>query len=260
MDYASVLSQYKIEREKGAPIFQGNSRILWQSSLFPDMLLMQLRPTIYSHVNKGPVELCGIDIVRAKLNELLSRSLHSHGIATHLLFTDSAPDSAYVLIQKQQVAPIEIVVKTELSGSPKHIYHQIGDYKTRQGTYLKQLIHAPYVRFDWRNPLPLEDVCMPCGLADYFIDAKQAEDTALKAFQHLYDLFQTVECHLIDICFFMETSGKVICGEVSSDNMRFHYTGDQVAIQSLFAHKAKEYSLEKAQWLLHALQQKESGK
>lgn len=227
--------------------FEGNSRILKQAH-DEKFLIGKLKPTVFSLQEKGPVVVPGIENVRTELNAILCAVLHQQEVKTSTLETEGD----LILMEKHEVPPIEVVVKGALIGSPKHIYKGIDQCVSR---FHKKLIgkHAPYVRFDWRNALPLEDSCMPTGLADYFIDTEQASKTALKAFTVLNDYLKQCDLELFDVCFFMNTSGDVICAEVSTDNTRIGYLGQDPAINAIFASKEKQTALERAKIILGLL-------
>lgn len=227
--------------------FEGDSRIL-KSLPDPNKLIGKLKPTVFSIEMNGPVVVPGIDLVRTNLNALLCDLLHENGIKTSTLATENG----LIIMEKHIVPPIEVVVKGALVGSPKHIYQGIDKTPTRFNNILLGM-HEPYVRFDWRNPLPLEDMCMPSGLADYFIDTKQAESTALKAFGILRNFLRTRELELIDICFFMNEEGNVICAEVSTDNSRMKYIGKDPELLHLISSKDKGAALERAQAIYNIL-------
>jgi phosphoribosylaminoimidazole-succinocarboxamide synthase len=228
--------------------FEGCSRIL-KCSADPKRLICKLKPTLFSLQKNGPIIVPGIDAIRTKLNAFLCTVLQRHGIHTSTIETDGE----FIIMEKHDVAPIEVVVKGALVGSPKHIYKGIDKTPTRFGAYLEGK-HAPYVRFDWRNPLPLEDECMPYGLADWFIDTRQASQTVLQAFQILQDFLAPRDLALLDICFFMNREGSVICGEVSTDNSRFTYVGSDPHLQKILSSRAKDKALEYAQTILDLLE------
>jgi phosphoribosylaminoimidazole-succinocarboxamide synthase len=228
--------------------FEGNSRILKNSSN-PDILICKLKPTVFSLQENGPVLIPGIDSIRTQLNAILCNVLHQHGIKTSTLATNGE----FIFMQKLEVPPIEVVVKAAMIGSPKHIYKNINETVTRFHAKLAGK-HSPYVRFDWRNPLPHEDQCMPTGLADQFIDTKQASETALKAFEVLQNHFQKFDLELLDICFFMNSAGNTICAEVSTDNSRLVYVGSDPNFKELFSSKDKSTALKRAKTILQLLE------
>lgn len=223
--------------------FEGDSRVL-KALDDPDYLIGKLKPTIFSIKASGPVPLPGIDGIRTKLNDMFCKALHEHGVKTSTVKTTGD----LILMKKEKVPPIEIVVKSAFVGSPKHIYKGLSDHAGRNRERLRVgARHKPYVRFDWRNPLPDEDWCMPPGLADHFIDTRIAEQTALKAYEILRDLLRQHEFDLLDICFFMNEAGDTICAEVSTDNTQIIYTGEDPELTSLFSSREKEKMIQKGQ-------------
>jgi phosphoribosylaminoimidazole-succinocarboxamide synthase len=131
------------------------------------------------------------------------------------------------LITEEQVPPIEVIVKAALVGTPARIYHRIFDHTDRFGRRFEMgRRHAPYVRFDYRNPLEgptgerLRDECMPAMLADRFIDTPQATESALAAFAVVERALRRVDLAVLDACFLFDVTGRVLCYEVSPDNMR----------------------------------------
>lgn len=245
------MKDHSIDFEQLPLFFEGNSRIL-KESLDPEILICKLKPTVFSIKENGPVFVEGIDKPRTAINALLCELLHNNGIKTSTLRTVED----LIFTQKQTVPPIEVVVKGSLVGSPKHIYKGIGQIPTRSNAYLSDL-HAPYVRFDWRNPLPFEDHCMPTALAHHFIDTEQASKTALTAYKVLQKFFQDHNLNLLDICFFMNTSGTVICAEISTDNTRIVYTGENPDIAAVVNSKEKEHAVKRAETILQLIKTKD---
>lgn len=253
--FDEIISAHK-GRFGSLPIhFEGNSRILKQTDI-PGMLLSKLKPTVFSIEANGPVPAPGIDIPRTGINAILCRHLHEQGIMTSTLHTVED----LILVRKEQVPPIEVVVKGALIGSPKHIYKGLDTISTRFGKTLAHGgTHTPYVRFDWRNPLPHADLCMPEGLADYFIDRVEAQRSAFKAFEALKGILNKAQMDLLDICFFMNVAGTVICAEISTDNTTIVYTGPDRALKQAIASKDKSLAVKKAEAVLSLLKQAKLG-
>jgi phosphoribosylaminoimidazole-succinocarboxamide synthase len=249
MNIADILKTQAERFDDLTLFFEGNSRILRETD-HPVFLLSKLKPTIFSIKANGPIPLPGIDVIRTKLNAVFCDVLHRAGIRTSTIATEGD----FILMSNEKVAPIEVVVKGALVGSPKHLYKGIGDVPTRSGPSLGIGVqHPPYVRFDWRNPLPEQDACMPPALAEYFIDTSQAEITALKSFEALKAFLKPLSLDLLDICFFMNESGDCICAEVSTDNSQIIYTGNDEALAALFSTKDKETMLIKAKKILNII-------
>lgn len=218
-------------------LHQGDSREIRLVPSHPDLVIQYLNPKVFSFVDGGAVDVPGSNVPRAKLNELFCQLLRDNGIATTTLLTHGC----HVLMERENVANIEVVVKGALIGSPKHLYPKLGDYPTRHGHFIKPLEpHEPYVRFDWRDPTSKNDIVMPEGLADQFIHVANAKALALKAFYCLKQYLNSRDFDLLDCCFFMNTTGTVICAEVSPDNLGgIVYRGSDPKLQALFQSKNK---------------------
>ena len=130
-----------------------------------------------------------------------------------------------------------MVVKEAFAGSPKHIYKNLPDAETRSGGKIGiYSIHKPYVRFDWRLPHPDDDMLMPEGLADYFINTSQAKVTALKTFRLVKKFLNRHDLDITDICLFLNKDGNKILTEISPDNMgSLSYIGSIPEYKLIFA-------------------------
>jgi phosphoribosylaminoimidazole-succinocarboxamide synthase len=197
-----------------------------------------LRPFVYSFELKGATKIEGTDAIRAQINAHFSEVLKQGGIRTSTLATQEN----FLLMTKEEVAnTIEIAFKTRFSGSPKHRYKNLLDTPTRNGGIITiNSKPEPYIRFDWRNASPDEDQVIPEGLAENFIDVRNAKQTALSAYEMLRKDANSHYLELVDGCFFMSQDGRVICGEVSCDNMNFKYRGHNASYQAIFNDKSKE--------------------
>lgn len=225
--------------------FEGDSRILKRTS-DPRYLISKLKPTVFSYEIQGTIKLDDVDIYRTKLNAIFAQHLHSKGIHTSTLYTKDG----YSLQAAEKVPNIEVVVKSAHIGSPKYLYTHMDQFQTRgKDRVIPGNKHAPYVRFDWRNPRPEKDVCLPEGLANRFIHTENAKETALMAFYSLQELLNRYHFDLLDICFFMNEEGKVICAEISTDNTKIDYTGTDSEVQAVFQRKDKSSAVEKARIL-----------
>ena len=196
-------------------LVEGESKLV--RSIDNKNVMVRLKPTLFSYSANRAGTVEGTDRLRLRISAHLWRILESGGVPTTILH---AGDDFYVS-RRVEAPPIEIIVKGAHVGTPKHSYKGLEGFRTRFGDFIApDQRHAPYVRFDWRNPLPGRDECMPLWLADQFIDTKAAEKLALRAFAVLTDFLATREIELVDICFFITTEGDAIFGEVSPDCMR----------------------------------------
>lgn len=204
-------------------IHEGESKILRE--LTPGLVAIKLKPTIYSMSANRYESVEGTEALRLSASTILWQVLRDAGLSVAVL---DIADDCYVA-PHVDAPPIETIVKAALVGTPVHLYRGITDHRTRDGTRLRVGgEHPPYVRFDWRNPLPHKDECLPNWLANRFIDTAAASETAFAAFSALRAFLMKRRIEILDICFFIDTSGHTIFGEISPDCMRCKYLGSDL--------------------------------
>jgi phosphoribosylaminoimidazole-succinocarboxamide synthase len=201
-------------------LVEGESKVV---RLLPDgNVAIQLKPTLFSYKANRADSIPGTEALRLRISELLWDSLRRQGIETTIIHVGAD----YYVSERVAAPPIEVIVKAAHVGTPKHIYKGMDGFLTRDGgRVLQDQRHEPYVRFDWRNPLPERDECLPIALADRFIDCEVASQTALAAFRALDRRLSRCGISILDICFFITADGRKIFGEVSPDCMRAKRTG-----------------------------------
>jgi acetamidase/formamidase len=231
-------------------VHRGDSREIRAVPGRGDLLVAKLQPRVFSFEARGAIDSPGTDLVRARVNAILSEVLHRAGVSTSTLATQEA----FVLMTSEKVAgTVEVVVKTRFGGSPKHRYKGLPDVATRGGANIPVgSAHPPYVRFDWRNTPPDEDQVLPEGLAAQFIDVARAKETVLAAYDALQAHCLGRDLEVVDGCFFLSEDGRVVCGEASCDNLNFAYRGSNPTYQAVFGDRSKDTLLRR--WtLLHQL-------
>lgn len=194
----------------------------------PGILLQRMIPSLNSASQRRKGQIEGTVEARLATSSVLWRRLHRHGLATcHLTC-----DGAHLLITEERVPPVEVIVKAALIGTPTRRYHNLFAHTDRHGQpFVQHAPHEPYVRFDYRNPArdaagePVHDECLPLGLADRLIDTRAAERTALQIFALIEEALRAVQLTVLDACFVLDESGRVLCYELSPDNMRIKRTG-----------------------------------
>ncbi len=233
-NYAEILMKSVQNYKKYKIYHDGDSRQLREIPNYPNLLIGRLNPKIYSFIDKKAVEAPQTNLIRAKLNQYLADYLSTKGLKTSTLATYQD----YVLMTKEDAASqIEVVVKAAFIGSSKHTY---------QNLMVNNQEHKPYVRFDWRQKNPNEDVILPIGLAEKFIDVNQSSKTVLKAFNELKKLFNKNDLTIYDACFFLNRTGDVLCAEVSPDQMgTLSYIGNNLEYINIFKDKSKDNTLNK---------------
>ena len=204
-------------------IIEGESKILRRAG--DGLTIVKLKPTLFSYSANRAAEVPGTETLRLRISAILWKKLAENGIAVGIRHVGDD----YYVAEQVQAPPIEVIVKAAHVGTPKHLYKGLQSVPTRHGTFIaSEMRHEPYVRFDWRNPLPGKDECMPIWLADQFIDTAAAERTALAAFDVLHKFLAKSGIEMLDICFFITADGTTIFGEVSPDCMRAKYNADDL--------------------------------
>jgi phosphoribosylaminoimidazole-succinocarboxamide synthase len=204
-------------------IIEGESKIVRR--IDDGMAMVRLKPTLFSYTANRAAVVEGTEYLRLRISALLWKQLAENGVPVGI----SHVGDDYYVAEEVEGPPIEVIVKAAHVGTPKHLYKGLENVPTRHGGAIApDSRHAPYVRFDWRNPLPHKDECMPIWLADQFIDTHAAEKTALAAFAVLQSFLIAHGIELLDICFFITRDGKTIYGEVSPDCMRAKYRTDDL--------------------------------
>jgi len=203
------------------PLFlEGQSKIIRRVE--KSVLAVRLKPTIHSHTFKRTGEISGGEQLRLKASIILWQYLLDQGVSVAVC---AASERCYIC-KEVDAPPVEVVVKAYHVGTPERLYQGMSGCRTRKGDGIKSgNSHSPYVRFDWRNPHPEKDECLPNELADYYIDTRKAKLLALRAFRILDAFFERRGAVLQDICFFIDSSGDCIFSEISPDCMRVKYRG-----------------------------------
>lgn len=194
----------------------------------PGLLVQRLIPSLNSITfeRKGAIE--GTGRLRLAISQLFWAALHREGIATcHLAY-----DREHVLLSEERTAPVEVIVKAALVGTPARVYRGLVGRTDRFGhRFVERDRHEPYVRFDYRNPLRgptgelLRDECMPEALADRLIDTREAAKSALQIFDVVRGRLAQIGFEVLDACFLFDETGRVLCYEISPDNMRVKNAG-----------------------------------
>lgn len=66
---------------------------------------------------------------------------------------------------------------------------------------------------------------MPTALADLLIDTGRAAASALRGFEIIQQALRSVQLDVLDACFIFDESGRILCYELSPDNMRVKRVG-----------------------------------
>lgn len=243
-----ALHEHAAQRFAELPLVHRGESAELRRTAVPGILVQRLIPSLnsISQRRKGKIE--GTAGARLATSRVLWQRLHRSGVATCHLTCDGET----LLVTEERVPPVEVIVKAALIGTPLRRYHGLLEHTDRTGQpFVANAAHAPYVRFDYRNPLhdaagrSLQDECLPLGLADRLIDTRAAEATALHIFALIDEALRAVQLTVLDACLLLDETGRVLCYELSPDNMRIKRVGWASAPRS-----ADEF--DKDLWRAHA--------
>ena len=231
-----IIEKIPINFENLPLLVEGESKII--KSLNDKIVVELFKPTVYSYTKNRYGTVAGTEELRAKFTAEVFRQMNieknkPNGRHLNNAFLASIQTKEGTLnIQRKVVSSnLEVRVKRFHIGSPVHRYKYTDDHPTiaPKFTPLKKWdrFDNPLICFDWRNPLTDDD---GNRLADepisddyaaiWMHNVPQAKKLALDTFLWLEQLFYDAHLTLIDICFFIDQSGKYVFGEISPDCMR----------------------------------------
>jgi phosphoribosylaminoimidazole-succinocarboxamide synthase len=145
------------------------------------------------------------------------------------------------LLAERRVEPgnLEIRIKRYHIGSPVHRYRFTEQHAPVHGAPVVRWsrFDQPVVCFDWRHPLrddtgtrladePLSDDYARVWMAE----VDHAKTMAREVFLWMERWFAAAGVRLVDLCLFVDRTGRTIFGEISPDCMRSQLTLDDPAI------------------------------
>lgn len=228
-----VLRTLPIEFDTLPLVTEGESKILRR--LTDKLLVERFKPSVYSFTQNRYGNVEGTDAIRARFSAEIFRRMHRLPLASDsprnaFVALLETPEGPLTVQQTVKTCNLEVRVKRFHIGSPLHRYHYTERFSTTQscGPLCRwSRFDRPVVCFDWRHPLMDE---RGCRLADeplsddyaavWMENVPHAKRMARKTFQWMEQLFADAGLLLIDICFFIDRSGKVFFGEISPDCLR----------------------------------------
>jgi phosphoribosylaminoimidazole-succinocarboxamide synthase len=230
-----VIQQLPFQLETLPLLVEGESKII--KLLNSKMVVEQFKPTVYSFTHNRYGEVEGTAELRVLFSSEVFRSMnrYNHEQGKHLknafLAVINSADGPLMVQEKVETCNLEVRVKRYHIGSPVHRYKYTENYATVQLNEepLKKWTRfdVPLVCFDWRLPLTDED---GNRLADepisddyagiWMNDIVEAKNLAREAFSWMERVFRDSGLLLVDICFFIDKTGRTLYGEISPDCMR----------------------------------------
>lgn len=226
-----VLRQLEFDFADLPPVVVGESKDI--RALTRRVIVAKLLPTVYSFTNNRYGHVPGTDLVRAQFSSAVFRAMADNPGSRHMssafLGLVESKDGPLLVERRMDTCNLETRVKRYHIGSPLFRYRYADQHPTVHGPPLKRWTRfdRPVVCFDWRHPLVSED---GTRLADepisddyaslWMENVPYAKRLAVAAFEWLEERFSRHGLVLVDICFFIDRSGRVIYGEISPDCMR----------------------------------------
>ncbi|MCW3463443.1 phosphoribosylaminoimidazolesuccinocarboxamide synthase [Chitinophaga nivalis] len=224
-------------------LVEGESKIIkyWTDKV----VIEKFKPTVYSYTHNRYGSAAGTDDIRIRFTSALYRKmalLHT-GIpyrpASAFLAEITHEQGLFVVQRLVDVCNIETRIKRFHIGSPVHRYLYTGKYpSTRrdEAPIVKWTrFEDPVVCFDWRHPLMdeeqrrLADEPISDDYAALWIrDVTFAKEMARNTFMWLEAMFFQAGITLIDMCIFIDRSGKMIYSEISPDCMRMRWNSNNI--------------------------------
>lgn len=226
-----VLAQLVIDFETLPLLVKGDSKEI--RLLTPRIVVAKLLPTVYSFTHNRYGVVPGTEHVRARFTSaIFGKMLDSpENWAPSTAFLGAVPNPSGLLLAERRVdvCNLEVRVKRFHIGSPLHRYRYTEQHPTAAGKPLTRWTRfpEPLVCFDWRHPITdenghrLADEPLSDDYAGVWMrDITGAKALARRTFLWLERLFSHAGLTLVDICFFIDRTGRVIYGEISPDCMR----------------------------------------
>jgi phosphoribosylaminoimidazole-succinocarboxamide synthase len=218
-------------------VFEGESKSvrLWTDRV----VVMRFKPTVYSYTHNRYGEARGTDVVRLRFAAALFREMAAlsrpGGVAPRSAFLAEldTPGGPLLVQRRVETCNLETRVKRYHIGSPLHRYRYTERHDTTQSCGPLRAwsrLDRPVVCFDWRHPLVDEE---GRRLADepisddyaavWMDDVPAAKELARGTFTWLEQRFAEGGLRLIDMCLFVDRTGRSIYGEISPDCMRVRF-------------------------------------
>lgn len=244
-----VLRHLPFDFEKLPLLVEGESKIVRQ--LNAKMVVERFKPTVYSFTHNRYGEVEGTAELRILFSAELFRRMNRYNqeqrkkLKNAFLAVVTTAEGPLLIQEKVETCNLEVRVKRYHVGSPVHRYKYSDKYNTVQlgEAPLKKWTRfdVPIICFDWRLPLTdeegnrLADEPISDDYAGIWMNnVEDAKNLARETFSWMEQLFRDAGLVMVDICFFIDKSGRMIYGEISPDCMRVREAMDDLQESSSF--------------------------
>lgn len=194
-------------------LYEGKAKKIFKTET-KNVLLMEYKDslTAFNALKKG--EFTGKGAINCKISTLIFEELNKYGISHHWIETK---DDKYMLVQKTEIIPLEVVVRNYIAGS---LAKKLG---LEEGVKASVPITEFYYKNDSLNdPFVNDEQISAMGWANQG-DLDYLKLQALEINKILSNLFQKIGIKLVDfkVEFGRNSEGKIILSdEISPDCMR----------------------------------------
>ena len=265
--YILELDEINIELDLDTPILieyvQGESKVIYKIiskyDYFDDLVLITLKPTIYSHSKQATGEIKDLEKIRAQgtmvFMEMLFRNDVSHSYR-------SINSNGIILSKFANTNQLELVFKRYCEGTDKHSYYGLKNSNSivlDSGEYANSL----YIRFDWRNPnhviggttgsnvnsnpyyyliesfegkeqfftkylaktnnlgiIPFGDKTVNTDILESYANVSVIKESVIQIYSTIESYLNKIGIEAKDGCFMIGSDGKYFWSEINQDCMR----------------------------------------
>jgi phosphoribosylaminoimidazole-succinocarboxamide synthase len=224
-------------------LVEGESKIL--RLLTDNLVVEKFKPTVYSYTHNRYGIADGTDNIRVTFSAALYRRLFQYkDTVNHIPISSFVAEiknsNGHFMVQKKVTScNLEVRIKRYHIGSPLHRYKYTELHHTVVGNKAPltkwSRLEFPVVCFDWRQPLTddngnrLADEPISDDYARVWMEqVDHAKEMARNTFLWIEALFAKHGIILVDMCIFIDQTGKIIYGEISPDCMRIRWASNDL--------------------------------
>ncbi len=242
---------------------EGESKIIYKIiskySYFDELVLITLKPTIYSHSKQATGEIEDLEKIRAQGTMIFMEMLFRNEI-THVY--KSINFDGIIISKFANTNQLELIFKRYCEGTDKHSYYglkNVNQIVLESGEYSNSL----YIRFDWRNPnhviggtsginpnthfcyylieeyegkeqffnkylsktntlgiVPFGDKTINSDILENYANVNKIKESVIKIYATISSYLNKIGIEAKDGCFMIDSEGKYFWSEINQDCMR----------------------------------------
>lgn len=261
--FQDIVVEYNLITPLFVKYVEGESKLIYKIvskfDYFDDLVLITLKPTIYSHSKQATGEIKDLEKIRAQGTMIFMEMLYRNDIEHSYRSINS---NGIILSKFANTNQLELVFKRYCEGTDKHSYFGIKNINSivlENGEYASGL----YVRFDWRNPnhviggtmgqcvnsspyyyvvesfddkepfftrylskqntlqiTPFGDKTVNTDILESYANVGQIKESVIKIYSTIESYLNKIGIEAKDGCFMIDAEGKYFWSEINQDCMR----------------------------------------